>query len=243
MYYCQSRYYVPEWCRWLNADDTAYLSTETIDGLNLFVYCGNNPVMHKDPSGHFVTFAAAIAAIVAGAIIGAFYGYITALANGQNVLAGALIGAASGALMGLTTLVGSYIIGLAFASIALAGTVSISSTLVIVGGAAIGFAGGFIAGMLADVSLQAINNENHYVDLISAALVGVEWGVINMLSSFAGSYVGVIKGFFSNLIVNTALNINFGGIGFCIDVIKEYIGNKKPSSDQAKNVNKMLFEY
>lgn len=26
MYYCKSRYYVPEWCRWLNADSSTNLS-------------------------------------------------------------------------------------------------------------------------------------------------------------------------------------------------------------------------
>ena len=25
MYYCRTRYYIPEWCRWLNADDVSYL--------------------------------------------------------------------------------------------------------------------------------------------------------------------------------------------------------------------------
>ena len=25
MYYCNSRYYVPEWCRWLTADSPSYL--------------------------------------------------------------------------------------------------------------------------------------------------------------------------------------------------------------------------
>ena len=44
MYYCKSRYYVHEWCRWLNGDNVANLDTENINGMNLFSYCGNNPI-------------------------------------------------------------------------------------------------------------------------------------------------------------------------------------------------------
>ncbi|HHU80748.1 MAG TPA: ParB N-terminal domain-containing protein, partial [Acholeplasmataceae bacterium] len=51
LYYCNSRYYVPEWGRWLNADDVSYLDPSSVNGLNLYAYCGNNPVMFVDPSG------------------------------------------------------------------------------------------------------------------------------------------------------------------------------------------------
>lgn len=52
-YYLQSRYYDPETGRFLNSDAYSYLSPETLNGLNLYVYCGNNPVMHVDSTGHF----------------------------------------------------------------------------------------------------------------------------------------------------------------------------------------------
>ena len=45
LYYNVTRYYNPEWGRFLNADDVSYLDPESISGLNLFAYCGNNPVM------------------------------------------------------------------------------------------------------------------------------------------------------------------------------------------------------
>ena len=49
-YYLQSRYYNPEWGRFLNAD--GYVSTGTgMLGYNMFAYCNNNPVMFVDPSG------------------------------------------------------------------------------------------------------------------------------------------------------------------------------------------------
>ncbi|MFA7179335.1 MAG: RHS repeat-associated core domain-containing protein [Dehalococcoidales bacterium] len=51
-YYCNARYYQPLIGRWLNADHVAFLDPEGTGGLNLFGYCGNNPVMYSDPSGH-----------------------------------------------------------------------------------------------------------------------------------------------------------------------------------------------
>ena len=52
LYYLNSRYYNPEWGRFLNAD--GYVSTgQGLTGYNLFAYCGNNPVMYSDPNGTF----------------------------------------------------------------------------------------------------------------------------------------------------------------------------------------------
>ena len=52
-YYLQSRYYSPEWCRFINADDPNVLNITQGDvmGVNLFAYCNNNPVVNEDPSG------------------------------------------------------------------------------------------------------------------------------------------------------------------------------------------------
>ncbi len=52
MYYCHTRYFVPEWGRWLNADHFAYLEFYNINVMNLFVYCGNNPIMYTDIDGY-----------------------------------------------------------------------------------------------------------------------------------------------------------------------------------------------
>ena len=47
-----SRYYDPETGRFISPDTIEYLDPETLGGLNLYAYCGNNPVMYVDPSGH-----------------------------------------------------------------------------------------------------------------------------------------------------------------------------------------------
>ena len=50
LFYVGSRYYDPEVGRFLNAD--GYVSTgQGILSANMFAYCGNNPVMHVDPTG------------------------------------------------------------------------------------------------------------------------------------------------------------------------------------------------
>ncbi len=52
LYYVSSRYYDPEICRWINADDASYLGANgDFINYNLFAYCGNNPVTGYDPNG------------------------------------------------------------------------------------------------------------------------------------------------------------------------------------------------
>ncbi len=53
LYYLQSRYYNPEWGRFMNVDDTSILlaTQGTSHGANLFAYCENNPVNQVDYSG------------------------------------------------------------------------------------------------------------------------------------------------------------------------------------------------
>ena len=53
MYYCKSRYYIPSWKRWLNADSPKYLDNKDTNNLNLFVYCFSNPVMLLDNLGTY----------------------------------------------------------------------------------------------------------------------------------------------------------------------------------------------
>ena len=53
-YFLKTRYYDPEIGRFMTIDDLSYLDSENINGLNLYAYCGDNPIMHTDPSGHSI---------------------------------------------------------------------------------------------------------------------------------------------------------------------------------------------
>ncbi len=56
MYYLNSRYYNPEWGRFINADDIAYLGENgSFTGFSLFVYVSNNPILYLDSSGRSIT--------------------------------------------------------------------------------------------------------------------------------------------------------------------------------------------
>ena len=52
LYFLKTRYYDPEAGRFISQDGVEYLDPDTINGLNLYAYCGNNPVMNVDPNGN-----------------------------------------------------------------------------------------------------------------------------------------------------------------------------------------------
>ena len=52
MFWLSSRYYSPELCRFISPDDVSYLDPQSVNGLNLYCYCGNDPINRVDPSGH-----------------------------------------------------------------------------------------------------------------------------------------------------------------------------------------------
>ena len=79
LFWLSSRYYSPELCRFISPDDVSYLDPSSINGLNLYVYCGNDPINRYDPSGHSWEWSdfwqavgylvTGIGAIVAGALV------------------------------------------------------------------------------------------------------------------------------------------------------------------------------
>lgn len=74
-YYLQSRYYSPQLCRFINADE--YTSTgQDFIGTNMFAYCNNNPVPNKDSSG---TIGITALVIATAGIVGFVAGFATAV--------------------------------------------------------------------------------------------------------------------------------------------------------------------
>ena len=99
MYWCKSRFYVPYWRRWLNADSIEYLDINNVGCVNLFAYCNNNPVMFIDPEGTdfiglLISLGISVAFSMGGAVIKdwkdngdidgsiGFEGYMGAFVNG-----------------------------------------------------------------------------------------------------------------------------------------------------------------
>ena len=104
-YFLKTRYYDPEIGRFMTIDDISYLDPESINGLNLYEYCGNNPVMNIDPIGK-AFLSALIVSIIIGAVISGAISGVTAYNEGVrgigligSILGGAIMGAAMGAIL------------------------------------------------------------------------------------------------------------------------------------------------
>ncbi|MBQ2694675.1 MAG: RHS repeat-associated core domain-containing protein [Clostridia bacterium] len=63
LYYLQSRYYDPETCHFISMD-SYFVAGDYINGMNMYAYCLNNPVMYVDPSGCMSEFAFEVMKIV-----------------------------------------------------------------------------------------------------------------------------------------------------------------------------------
>ena len=148
-YWVQTRYYNPAWCRWISPDTLDYLDPESAHGLNLYAYCGDDPVNFADPNGHFPFF---ILTAIIGAAIGV--GITAAVDYADNkqfdlhwgwYLGAGLLGALIGAAVGAAGYVASSFIpaAISFASktFTIGGGISVST-----GGAAAATAGITITG-------------------------------------------------------------------------------------------------
>ena len=107
LYYLPARYYDPTTGRFISADDIEYADPETINGLNLYAYCGNNPVMNIDPTGHdFWSWLLGIFIVVAAVALTVFTAGIAApisAALGGGMLGAVVGGAVAGAIGGAIT--------------------------------------------------------------------------------------------------------------------------------------------
>ena len=110
LYYLNSRYYDPETGRFISPDGVDQLqdSCTQINGLNLYMYCYNNPVMMMDPNGTFtltwwqklliglafITLGAVVTALTGGTFAGAFICAFNVAV--KAAISGAIMGAVLG---------------------------------------------------------------------------------------------------------------------------------------------------
>ncbi len=117
LYFLKTRYYDPEIGRFITIDDLSYIDPETINGLNLYAYCTNNPVMNIDPNGTWswkkfwnnfkkvATIALAVGAVVGGIALSVVsMGALTPLAGfAAAVVGGALLGMGGAVLSNISS--------------------------------------------------------------------------------------------------------------------------------------------
>ena len=158
LYYLNSRYYNPEWRRFISPDDANYLDPENVNGLNLYCYCNNDPVNFVDPSGHSVV-ALLIGGFILGAATGAAISFTTQMiendfninkVNPWLIISDAMFGGVNGllAVSGAGTLTSAFL-GTVLNNLQLAATSAISGEEItnfdILSATILGVAGAFIS--------------------------------------------------------------------------------------------------
>lgn len=128
LYYLQTRYYDPETGRFINLDQIEYIDPEQLNGLNLYAYCLNNPVMGYDPMGTF-WFTFLTSAI--GALVGFVVGIVDYALNNDGefdwkeftvkAVSGFASGATAGFILGITKGTGIKLASYASAAVYSAG--------------------------------------------------------------------------------------------------------------------------
>jgi RHS repeat-associated protein len=206
LYYLNSRYYDPETARFINADDLAYLDQYSFNGLNLFVYCLNNPIMMTDENGYgwlsdawkkFTNFVKNSWEVIVGSIVsvGLVIGglALTIFSVGALTSVGAtLIGAGVGGFIGgLQSQAngGSYWAGYLGGAIS-GGLTGLGVSLGPVGAFILGAAGNFTGTIVTDSINGVTINKNYIADLLANSLVS---GLISIGASYFGKATEILN--------------------------------------------------
>lgn len=157
LYLLQSRYYDSRTGRFINSDTLEYLEPKNINGLNLYSYCKNNPVMFLDHTGHVITLATlllvALIGAVVGAIVGAGVGAVKAKANGDDVATAVISGIISGAIMGAgAAIAGVYLAAAATGAVLISSVLTATEASIMAGITAA--TSGFIGNALGEIAYQ-----------------------------------------------------------------------------------------
>ena len=187
-YYLKTRYYDPEIGRFITIDDTSYLDPDAINGLNLYAYCGNNPVMNIDPEGNFF-FTFLLLSIGIGAVTGGMFAGLNAYNQGIHgldllgaIVGGAIFGGGMGAIMAIGGAAGLAAIGASFTGYALTTSAAIGVSL------AIGSGAGLLS--YAAETLISPNSQWSWGDFVKNGVSGAFKGVVTFATAFYGSKFG-----------------------------------------------------
>ena len=244
LYYLNARYYDPSIGRFISPDVLTILDETKgqINGLNLYMYCNNNPIMYIDPSGNLPQWAMWLIGgiILASSIIltiatgGAAAG--TILATIHTIAAGSMLGGITSAAIG--TIAG----GLTYDN----GIVSWSWD-----GAAEGFMWGAITGAVSGAAGAALSNIGSslvaygkigkiaYASIQGLINSGISGGLsalqglvtggftwdsvgVSAIFGFAGGAIGITKlgEGIRNILVSFGLNLGESSIGEIIEFLQ-----------------------
>ena len=189
LYYLNSRYYDPETGRFINADNISYLDPQRINGLNIYQYCGNNPVMNVDKTGNFF-LSFLIASIVLGALAGGTINAVKAANEGASgwdifgaFLGGAIMGGATGAIVAIGGAAGLTSIGISVAGFGLGTATAFGASVAI----------GVGAGMLSYTAENLIRQDREFTfgGLFLAGFSGGFQTAVTFGIAFAGGRAGL----------------------------------------------------
>ena len=187
LYYCNARYYSPKWRRFISPDDTAYLDPESVNGLNLYCYCNNDPIAYhyySPEKGAHIVSQHAIPSVPEQSAHKPVFNVV--LAQGSF---------ASGSFFGKGTVTGLYASGHARAQISLKN-------------------GKFVVGAFGKFSfINATGQIGHGNEDLNVSLVGI--GDIGTISGMAGILIDPAKNtYFVGIEAKAAVFTARGGVQF-----------------------------
>ena len=209
LYYLKSRYYDPEVGRFITIDDISYLDPETINGLNLYSYCANNPITNIDSWGTswWSRFWRGV---------GNWFSDVgSAIWNGVKTAAMAVgdffvtYGAAIGA--GLLA-VGALAVGIV-------GSIFTGGLL---GAVILGAGVGFFAGVTSNMSQQVSQNGWAHMDFGAAMKSGGIGAAIGALSGVVSYGFGTIGAFYGQMAGNALSSMTIAGLN--VGKVFAYLG-------------------
>ena len=198
LYYLHARYYDPTTGRFISPDGIEYLDPETVNGLNLYAYCGNDPVNRIDPNGTWSfkkwwkrTWRGL------GNALTTIWGGITTVATAVGDFIGdygAVIAAGAIAIAGLAL----SVIGM----VATGGLGLLGATIL---GAGVGFFSGIAANILQQAKINGWKN----MDFGATMRSGLKGLIIGAVSGAVSFGLGQLGGAYANQVFGKAF-VKFG---------------------------------